>query len=223
MNTSASVASDSELDADDLADVCLVGVTLVDDDPSTWVVPRTINNHESVYGWWQHLHHNEAAWSTEKIGLMQTLIDSCSPSGGLSANTHAKVRSATERLIESGMTFDELERITGLPPSTLLGGPGWQAWQMLAAGATVDQVSQATTEDRRVVARFHRMLKGAPVVRVYPKWMRAEAFELLDSGMSLSETATVLSDRHGRPVSRHTVHSWVRRNKPEKVQHVSTV
>jgi hypothetical protein len=218
MNTSASVASDSELD-----DVCLDGVKLVDDDPSTWVVPRTMTAHETVFGWWQHLHHNEAAWSTEKIGLVQTLIDSSSTSGGLSANTHAKVRSATERLIESGMTFDELERITGLPPATLLGGPGWQAWQMLSAGATVDEVAQVTTEDRRVVSRFAKMLRGAPVVRVYPKWMRAEAFELLDSGMSLSETATALTERHGRPVSRHTVHSWVRRNKPAKVQHVSTV
>ena len=214
---------DSELQVDDLADVCLDGVALVGDDPSTWLVPASMTDHDSVYGWWQHLHHNELLWSTERIGLLHTLLDSCSQLRGLSAGTHGKVRTATERLIGSGMTFDELQRITGLGPATLLGGPGWKAWQMLRAGSTVEQVVAATNEAPKTVARFAKMISGDRVVRVYPKWMRAEAFELLDSGMSLSEAATALTERHGRPVSRHTVHSWVRRNKPAKVNNVPSI
>ena len=220
----ATVASlDKELEVDDLADVCLDGVALVSDDPSTWVVPTAMCDHDSVYGWWKHLHHNELLWSAERISLMHTLLDSCSSLRGLSAGTHNRVRSATERLIGSGMTFAELQRITGLGPATLLGGPGWEAWQMLQAGLTVEQVVAATTEAPNTVARFAKMISGAPVVRVYPKSMRAEAFKLLDSGLSLSATAAALSERHGRPLSRHTVHSWVRRNKPAKVTNVPSI
>ena len=213
----------SELEVDDLADVCLDGVALVSDDPSTWVVPTSMCDHDSVYGWWKHLHHHELLWSAERINLMHTLLDSCSSLRGLSAGTHNKVRTATERLIGSGMTLAELQRITGMGPATLLGGPGWKAWQMLQAGCTVEQVVAATTEAPNTVARFAKMISGAPVVRVYPKWMRAEAFKLLDSGLSLSATAAALSERHGYDINKHNVHSWVRRNKQVKVNNVSAI
>jgi len=196
---------------DELADVNLDGVPLVSDNPSDWLVPKTMTDHDTVFGWWEHMHHHESLWSTERLVALQTLIDSRMTNGVVAPGRHGKVRSATERLIGSGMSWSELEMVTGLKPEQLLGGPGWKAWQMLEAGAEVDQVLAECAESEKSVRRYHKMLNGAPVVRVWPRAMKTEAATLLDSGLTYRQIAEVLSERHGCTIGFNTVHSWTRR------------
>jgi hypothetical protein len=202
---------------DDLADVLLEGVELVSDNPSDWKVPMRAGQFDSVYDWWVWLHTLDTRHSPTIIRLMSTIIDSFSPVEGIKPGRHAKLYTAVERLYENGFPLKELERLFGLPVHELLGSMH-PVWAMLHDGHSVDEVVEANRGIKREhVVRVAKVLAGQPVRRTHPKSMRAEAARLVDSGLTLQETAQVLSDRHGCTVTRSAVGSWMSRDRKEKV------
>ena len=197
---------------DELADVHLEGVRLVSDNPQHWLVAPEIGGAPTVLDWWERLHRAEAAMSLTKIHLLRGIIDATRATGAVSQGHQQQVHTATERLIEMGVTVDELSQLTGLTPQQLFGGPEWSVWQQLVAGDDVEVVAaNHSTVDHKTVVRFARMLRGETVARYHPASMKKEGFELLASGLSLREAAKELSARYGVEVKWNTIGSWVSR------------
>lgn len=200
---------------DELADVRLAGRTLVTDFYKDWIVPHEAERFGSVWDWWQHLASRDRQLPPGTAACVKEIIDVCPTYRGRLA--HGKPRSGNrqrtnlcvEKLLEAGLTFDQIIEITGFTGDQLLGVDMHKAWRRIEQGASASEAHNEFPSTRfNEVRRFARIHAGEPVKRRYPNSMREEAFELLDDGLSLQEAADVLNERHGTNLNDKTVGQW---------------
>lgn len=195
---------------DELADVNLEGIELVSDNPKDWQLPVTMGAFDSVYDWWQHLHKAETIHPPVVTHLFAKVIDSYSLETGVHRNCDSVLYQAVEQLVELGFSLADLCELFSLSRRQLLGQFA-DVWTVLENG-TLDDARRAFPKmSVPHLRRIHTVLNGGQVRRAMPTELRVEAQRLVASGLSLRETAEVLTGRYGRSISKAAVAAWIHR------------
>lgn len=198
---------------DDLNDVDL-DRPLVSSKLKDWIVPESMSLAESVWEWWEWLQRIDQLGSDRLIEACLVVMDS--------NRTHREgspAMYAAESLLESGLTMDGVEDITGVSMRTVFGPRLYEAHRLLRQGVHPDEVVEQTGARRRDVERHHAMLHNKHVkrsiARRHPE-IRVWALQQSDNGVPRHDLSQQISELWGVNVSADTISQWIHRDRRKR-------
>jgi hypothetical protein len=210
-----------ELVHDELADVDLRGKELVSDDPSTWIVPPGMAQHDSVLDWWKRLIKVET-------GLHPEVVHACQGAVAAWATQRGWYKERTigfvNTLLSHGFTMKQVEDATSIPMRELFGPTLWSRWERIQAGDPLEDVIKGiSTHWQKHVKLWDNIRQGIPKQANYarrnPK-MKQAALDLWDQGVDRRTICVRLKEMFGEDIRPDTVSQWVLRRK-QKLQKAS--
>jgi hypothetical protein len=201
------------LTVDDLGDVDL-DRPLVSREPGEWLVPESMGLADSVWEWWKWLQRIDQLGSDRLIEACLVVMDSSQ-----TRREGSPAMYAAETLLETGLTMDGVEDITGVSMRTVFGRRLYEAHRMLREGVSVDEATERTGARRQDVQRHHSMLHNRHVkrdtARRHPD-IRVWAVRQTELGVPRRELSQQISERWGVNVTVDTISQWVSRDRRKR-------